>query len=636
MGARAIVEKSDNLQPVERPATSGKVTRAELAQRAEGPFQTVRREPLINMGPIVAKVNAAASDVPNFCRYQPNIARFARANPDNLAATIIFVLASQGTAWHNLVGQFPEIMDHIRKNNGLYPFPENVTWKATVYYGGRAIESVWMHRKAIFRQIEHAKSDLDVFAVLVTVPGLSLPKAGFAAQLICGKYGCIDSVNSSIFGVPLDLMTVSKNNQPSFISMKGFVKDGKLTPTGHQKLELYIQFLDSIKLASQDSVSEQLWDSWCDIVAAKIWHASTPRGSLDVRYGRHRIIHPTYPGNVKPREGEFDLQDPVTPGSDAERLKQQHDRLAKLPPEKRGQFIGKQHKELITGESLSEAVADIVSVGGEQFRYDEVPSEPFCFFRPEDRAYLDAVNAGMTDYFRRQRKEPNYDHVKPESLLAWTTAEDTHEELLDALWDWSDRGGWQNDAPDSRLNGRVWPSLGVVSFWAKEGNVSTNDLNALVGAMNLKHWKYALQFMDTPDDAERISIPDWVRGERYSASDKAYHQAEVGYQQHLLGAKRSGQSAAGAGSEVAARRAGGWPVAKVNALKQTSESMNARQIIEAKIGDTCTHMLKDRCCARRASVKRGGKGYCSSHDPEREHLSGTAGKDRRKKPAWMG
>jgi hypothetical protein len=366
MGARTLIERSappsgDDPSlglnvPVRPKEPKPKVTRDTLAQKAQGPFQAVKREPQIALGPVVAKINAAASDVPNFCRYQPKIARFARSNPDNMAATIIFVLASQGTSWHNLVAWFPQLMEHVRENGGLYPYG-NVPWKAVVFRGGGAIDDVWKSRNAIFKQVERAKSDLDVFAVLVTVPGLSLPKAGFAAQLIVGKWGCLDSINSSIFGVPLELMTVQAG-QPGFISMKGFVENGKLSPKGHQKLELYIKFLDSIKLSASESVSEQLWDSWCDIVAGKIWHASSPRGALDVRIGKHRMIHPTYPGATNPNQPEFDLQDPVRHGSEAERMRNQQNILKKAPPEKRGQVIGRQHKELVTGESLARSKRD--------------------------------------------------------------------------------------------------------------------------------------------------------------------------------------------------------------------------------------------------------------------------------------
>lgn len=325
------------------------VSKDELAARAEGPFQAVKRISRRgdSAGPILAKIDALAQKVGNFCQYQPSIARFARQNPDNLAAMLIFVLASQGTTWHNLVDWLPMLMDHLKKTNRLYPYPENTPWKAMVYRSGRAIDEVWQNRRSYFNRVDKAKDDLDVFAALLTVPGLSLPKAGFAAQLLVGKFGCLDSINQYLFGVPLDLMTVDNDNQPSFVSMKSFMKDGELTPEGRRKLELYVQFLDSIKFASTDSISQQLWDTWCNIVAGKIWHAAIPRGNLDVKMGQHRTIVPTYPDTRVAQTGD------LAPHSMAANLDQEHKLLAKTPSARRGALIGKQHRELITGESLA-------------------------------------------------------------------------------------------------------------------------------------------------------------------------------------------------------------------------------------------------------------------------------------------
>ncbi len=353
MRARDLFEK-DNLDleiPEPQPRQRGqKVSREQLAARAEGPFNAVKRVPMLNLGPVVAKVIAAGQHVPNFCRYQPQIAKFAKGNPDNLAATLIFVLASQGTAWHNLTAWFPMLMEHIRDNDGLYPYEDHVPWKAVVFRGGGAIEDVWKHRHPIYHRVEKARDDLDTFRVLLTVPGLSLPKAGFACQLITGKLGCVDSVNASIFGIPLDLMVVSAN-QPGFLSMKGYMKNGRLTADGEKKLELYIQFLDSIKHATSDSASQQLWDGWCEIIANKIWHASSPRGQLDVRVGKARTGVPVYPGPAAPGQKELKLNDPLRPGSHADNLAKEREKLRKQPEEKRGQLIGRQHRELITGES---------------------------------------------------------------------------------------------------------------------------------------------------------------------------------------------------------------------------------------------------------------------------------------------
>ena len=55
-----------------------------------------------------------------FCTHNDEINKFAQSSPDNLATTLIFVVATVLRAWPIVVDKFPYLMAFIQANNGMY------------------------------------------------------------------------------------------------------------------------------------------------------------------------------------------------------------------------------------------------------------------------------------------------------------------------------------------------------------------------------------------------------------------------------------------------------------------------------------------------------------------------------------
>ena len=87
--------------------------------------------------------------------------------------------------------------------------------------------------------------------IFLRVDGLGLPKAGFCCQLIAGMVGCMDVHNIKMYD--LDANSFKLNPKP---------KTDKAFASNQQKITSYINLC-------HDYGCEQLWDSWCDMLATK-------------------------------------------------------------------------------------------------------------------------------------------------------------------------------------------------------------------------------------------------------------------------------------------------------------------------------------------------------------------------------
>jgi hypothetical protein len=197
--------------------------------------------------------------------HQPEIARFARANPGNLAKVYQFVTVSARIRFHDV----PGTMRSIENGNTTLLW----AWKREAWEHARD------NAETIYRQCEEI-ADLSanrrergelLVSYLATLPGLNLAKGGFMAQLAYGCGGCLDTVNIRRLG-----LTKSLRNGNSRYRIKA-----QRTPG--QRLRLarwYVATCESL------GGPGRLWDDWCDVIAetypeyfpsghtASAWHLS--------------------------------------------------------------------------------------------------------------------------------------------------------------------------------------------------------------------------------------------------------------------------------------------------------------------------------------------------------------------------
>lgn len=188
-----------------------------------------------------------------FCEHNPKVNKFAQSSPDNLATTLIFVVATILRAWPLVLDRFPYLMSWIHIHNGIYdkdapalvkaapqppsdrtnvaqmvayqraldatmkiPATQTETGFLSLATGKKfvpqAIHYIWRMREQIYAQVgpllnsfNNAQTNEDrnhfaseIYKTFLGYPFLGLPKAAFATQLVIGRYGCIDSINLQV------------------------------------------------------------------------------------------------------------------------------------------------------------------------------------------------------------------------------------------------------------------------------------------------------------------------------------------------------------------------------------------------------------------------------------------------------
>jgi hypothetical protein len=241
-----------------------------------------------------------------FCEFNPLINQYAQSSPEGMAEMLIFVVATQRSRWYDVVDKFPILMAYIREKNMLLD-PENsyIDDKGKRFFNlpkgigqlvlgfrKKAIQTIWEDQDRFYAEImpiidkfnnagqdtiAQEEAQFEIYLKLMTVPGLGLPKAAFASQLVIGRLGCIDSINMNLYkGLDPEgkLITVSDKGLPSFKTPGKKKSGGKiisLTKGGIKLAEKYVEFLKHIaKMTQTADISRQLWDSWVEMVAKKI------------------------------------------------------------------------------------------------------------------------------------------------------------------------------------------------------------------------------------------------------------------------------------------------------------------------------------------------------------------------------
>lgn len=212
----------------------------------------------------------------HFCLHNPQINAFALSGPDEMAATILFAVASQLKDWGTIYTLYPYLIQYLKDGHRVDRYDQKEVGKLGVllFPHNKNIQAMWDMRHSIYTEVKkHYHNDLDLYKYLRTLPGLGIIKAGFAIQLIAGKFGCIDNVNSYFYGAQ------APNTR---------------TNTDKKQAE-YVQFLHQLELTLNDPISKRLWDDWCDIVAHRIRNSGgNKKTDLLVNMRQGKVTIPSY------------------------------------------------------------------------------------------------------------------------------------------------------------------------------------------------------------------------------------------------------------------------------------------------------------------------------------------------------
>ena len=251
-------------------------------------------------------------DKSGFCLHNKSINLFAFENEVNMAIMISFVIYTIGKKWMDVKFRFDSFLQWVlstdkkaqknpastewKYNKGVY-FADEDTPRNSFGPGNAYIKGIWEKKKLIYDKViaiyhpvnnkakdeaDLLKKSIDIWFVLINnISGLGPTKAAFCVQLMMGKLGCIDSINSVVYQAiaPEALFTKKPNEEGGVkLLMKSAKKDPKtkeLNPAGHKIASAYIEFLNSLEKASGLDISKNLWDVWCDIVAQKLQFAGS-------------------------------------------------------------------------------------------------------------------------------------------------------------------------------------------------------------------------------------------------------------------------------------------------------------------------------------------------------------------------
>ncbi len=249
--------------------------------------------------------------VSGFCLHNPQINKFAQENSTQMFMVLAFVLYTIQKEWQIVRQTFPDFLkwvfeEAIPKDNWDYrgqSFSKyaHILGMHKIHSPNEAahMRKLWEQKNTIYSTVMSLlskkistsltdSSEFEIFKYLVqNVSGLGAVKAAFASQLIIGKFGCIDSVNTRAYFDMIKKDIKKKDKKSGFKLVDRKDKDGKLIRVKGKKvqdietkdsvvgLKGYVEFLDSLQELYGDDISKILWDDWCQIVGEKIVKAGS-------------------------------------------------------------------------------------------------------------------------------------------------------------------------------------------------------------------------------------------------------------------------------------------------------------------------------------------------------------------------
>lgn len=167
-----------------------------------------------------------------FAEHQAEIARRGRATPESFRRVCIFTLATIRVA-------LPDACRATRK------WATSGELEPMAFFGHKLDGVAWLETNAaaLREQTERATTSEELIESFLQIPGIGLAKAGFLAQLLYGRAGCLDTHNLVRFG------------------LKEFKMDKGVKPETRQR-----HIARYLNATAMQGGPEQLWDSWCDYV----------------------------------------------------------------------------------------------------------------------------------------------------------------------------------------------------------------------------------------------------------------------------------------------------------------------------------------------------------------------------------
>ena len=246
---------------------------------------------------------ASRKPISGFMRDAPALHAFAQASPENMAATIIFVLITIRADFMQAMQDFPVIMmmlhttfkgrdedtpmhgDELDKKiddvqmklaRSVDPamhdedqFAQGYGLKSTTFgFKLKGIAEVWSNRERHYAAIMNymAKQDtVGAFKYLIdNVTGLKAVKAGFCVQIMFGKLGCIDMHNINLYSGYAQFY--NKKQLYADLDPEALNKGTNKKIAGSaREVEHYLRVLDQLEQEGANTV--KLWDVWVNYVA---------------------------------------------------------------------------------------------------------------------------------------------------------------------------------------------------------------------------------------------------------------------------------------------------------------------------------------------------------------------------------
>jgi len=244
----------------------------------------------------------------SFCLYNPQINKFASESPENMFYVLGLVVGTIGTSWVQFRNLYPVYAAYVKQTDGrdmpieyIVGLDGKKVKVARWFMRGapKYMRRIWNNRDFLYKQIYEGGLINDEYAlykfILKHIDGMATVKAAFAVQLLMGRLGCIDNINSDIYGAPVTITnaTGKQIDAPSYKTSKG-VKTDELSPKGKTIIRDYIDFVKAIGKAANSPYSQRLWDDWVQLAAAKsVFSDSHRQIQFNLVDGRTAIM-PTY------------------------------------------------------------------------------------------------------------------------------------------------------------------------------------------------------------------------------------------------------------------------------------------------------------------------------------------------------
>ncbi len=176
--------------------------------------------------------------------HQPIIAINARKSAEGFKRACVFVLSTIRVGLPTAVAATRTYLKTGEREPGAF-------------FGSKldGLDYLDVHAERLWSLCEHLSATLDgrelenaLVDVLIDIPGIGLAKAGFIAQLIYGRSGCIDTHNLIRFGLK------EREFRPIPASAK--------PATRERHINRYNEFVEQV------GGTEKLWDDWCAHVSS--------------------------------------------------------------------------------------------------------------------------------------------------------------------------------------------------------------------------------------------------------------------------------------------------------------------------------------------------------------------------------